>query len=299
MTVPDCPRAKAVVNLAALGTEKRERQKTNRQLRLEELQKQERRDRTKKRVFLWAGIILVGGAALYGISLLVSRNDDDNASATPTTVEAIATSVAPSTTIYQPTTVPGATLTGPTACPNADGSSPRTILFESAPPTCIDPAKTYKATVKTNKGELTMDLDATKAPLAVNNLVVLSRYHYYDGVLCHRIIESFVVQCGDPTGTGAGPNPGYTFADELPQAGEYKVGSLAMANAGPDTNGSQFFIITGDQGVALPPSYSLFGQVGAGLDTTVRAMEAAAGPPGSGVPTAEPIYIESVTISES
>jgi peptidylprolyl isomerase/peptidyl-prolyl cis-trans isomerase B (cyclophilin B) len=224
--------------------------------------------------------------------------DDVSTTAPPTTVEGSATSVAP-TTAFQPTTVAGATITGATPCPNADGSSPRTITFEQAPPTCIDPAKTYTAKVSTNKGDFTMALDATKAPLAVNNFVVLSRYHYFDGVLCHRIIESFVVQCGDPTGTGAGPNPGYTFADELPQAGEYKVGSVAMANSGPDTNGSQFFIITGDEGVALPASYSLFGQVGDGMETTVRSMEAAAGPPGSGVPTSEPIYITSVTITES
>ena len=108
------------------------------------------------------------------------------------------------------------------------------------------------------------------------------------------------MQCGDPTATGSG-GPGYSFADELPQAGEYKLGSIAMANSGPNTNGSQFFIITGDQGVTLPPSYTLFGQVTSGLDTTVPALNAASNPDpaANGVPTLEPLIIVSVVITES
>lgn len=278
-----------------MGTEKRERQKSNRQLKLEELEREQRKARTKQRVIRWGAIVLVASGAIYGISLLVSRNGDS--SSTSTTV---ATTAGPTTTIFQPSTVaPAAAITGQTPCPNADGSSPRTISFENPPPTCIDPAKTYSATVSTNKGDFTIALDPKKAPLAVNNFVVLSRYHFYDGVLCHRIIKDFVVQCGDPTGTGGGPLPGYTFADELPAAGEYKVGSVAMANSGPNTNGSQFFVVTGADGAALPPSYSLFGQVGDGMETTVRALEAVAGPAGSGVPTTEPVYITGVKITES
>jgi cyclophilin family peptidyl-prolyl cis-trans isomerase len=279
-----------------VGTAKRERQKTNRQQRLDELQRQQRRDRTKRRVITWAIILVVAGAALYGVSLLVSGGDDDTA----TSATSIPTTT-PATTMFQPSTVPGAAVTGTTPCPNADGTSPRTITFAEAPPMCIDAAKTYTATVVTNKGEFTVDLDAAKAPQTVNNFVVLSRYHYYDGVLCHRIINSFVVQCGDPTGTGSGPNPGYTIPDELPAQGAYVDGSLAMANTGsPDSGGGQFFIITGEQGRNLPPSYSLFGQVSEGFDTTVKAMEAAADPAASnGTPTLEPIYIESITITEA
>ncbi len=134
----------------------------------------------------------------------------------------------------------------------------------------------------------------------MNNFVSLARYHYFDDTPCHRIISGFVVQCGDPTGKGTG-GPGYEFADELPQAGEYKIGSLAMANSGANTNGSQFFIITGDQGAQLPPNYTLFGQVTDGFDTTVKAMEAAANPDPSanGVPPTEPITITKVTITEA
>ena len=104
----------------------------------------------------------------------------------------------------------------------------------------------------------------------------------------------------DPTATGSG-GPGYKFADELPAAGEYKIGSLAMANSGANTNGSQFFVISGDQGVSLPPSYTLFGQVTSGLDTTVPALNAASNPDpaANGVPTLEPLTIVSVVITES
>ena len=180
-------------------------------------------------------------------------------------------------------------------CPAADGSSPARRQFPKPPPMCIDPAKSYTAVMDTSMGSITIALDAAAAPLTVNNFVVLSRYHYYEGVIFHRIIKGFVCQGGDPTGSGRG-GPGYRFADELPQPGSYELSSLAMANAGPDTNGSQFFIISGSDGTRLPPNYSLFGKVTDGLDV-VDAMQ--------NVPTARndrpltPVTINSVTITES
>jgi cyclophilin family peptidyl-prolyl cis-trans isomerase len=128
----------------------------------------------------------------------------------------------------------------------------------------------------------------------VNSFVFLSRWHYYDGIVFHRVIPGFVLQGGDPTGTGAG-GPGYRFKDELPKAGRYELGSLAMANAGPDTNGSQFFVISGPDGMRLPPLYALFGKVVKGLDV-VAAIDAIG--TGSGRPQ-EDVIIESVTITES
>lgn len=178
-------------------------------------------------------------------------------------------------------------------CPAADGSSPKTQKFDAQPEMCIDLSKRYSALMKTSKGEITFELDAIMAPRTVNNFVYLARYHYFDGIAFHRIIPGFVVQGGDPTGTGAG-GPGYRFEDELPPAGRYEIGSLAMANAGPDTNGSQFFIISGSQGVALPPLYALFGKAVAGLDT-VASLDAAGSR--SGKPS-EAVTIESVTITE-
>jgi cyclophilin family peptidyl-prolyl cis-trans isomerase len=117
----------------------------------------------------------------------------------------------------------------------------------------------------TDAGVITIALDAVAAPVTVNNFVVLARYHYFDGIAFHRVIPGFVDQGGDPTGTGSG-GPGYQFKDELPPAGAYKIGSIAMANSGANTNGSQFFLIAGQQGVALPPNYSLFGLSSGGLD---------------------------------
>ena len=182
----------------------------------------------------------------------------------------------------------------PTDCPAPDGSSPKQQKFDGPPPMCIDPDKRYTAEMVTNKGSMTIALDPVAAPQTVNNFVVLSRYHYYDGVIFHRIIPGFVCQGGDPQGTGMG-GPGYKFADELPAPGRYEIGSLAMANAGPNTNGSQFFIISGPNGVQLPPQYSLFGKVVKGLET-VEAIEALGSQ--SGKPS-EKVVIESVTITEA
>jgi len=181
-----------------------------------------------------------------------------------------------------------------TPCPNADGSSPKQQSFSEAPPMCIDPAKRYSATMVTTKGTLVIALDPAAAPTTVNSFVFLARYHYFDGIVFHRIIPGFVLQGGDPTGTGRG-GPGYRFADELPKPGRYEIGSLAMANAGPNTNGSQFFVISGPQGVRLPPQYALFGKVVSGLDV-VATIDAVGTP--SGAPK-EQVVIESVTIAEA
>lgn len=133
------------------------------------------------------------------------------------------------------------------------------------------------ATVTTNKGVISLKLYGEKAPIAVANFCTLAKKGFYDGVIFHRVIEGFMIQGGDPTGTGTG-GPGYTFEDELPSAGEYKLGSLAMANAGPNTNGSQFFIVSGPNGVQLPPLYGLFGEVVEGMDivSTIETVETAA-----------------------
>lgn len=185
-------------------------------------------------------------------------------------------------------------ISGETECPPAEGAEVRATEFEQAPPMCIDEAKTYTATMTTDVGEIEIALDAQAAPKTVNNFVVLSRYGYYDGLTFHRVIQDFMAQGGDPAGDGSG-GPGYEFEDELPKQGEYEVGSVAMANAGPDTNGSQFFIITGDQGVALPPDYSLFGSVTKGEDV-VEEIEADGN--ASDGPPETTHTIESVEITE-
>jgi peptidylprolyl isomerase len=154
--------------------------------------------------------------------------------------------------------------------------------------------KRYSARIETSLGELVVALDPVAAPQTVNNFVVLARYHYYDGVIFHRIIKGFMCQGGDPTGTGTG-GPGYTFADELPAPGRYEVGSVAMANAGPNTNGSQFFVVSGPSGVRLPPQYSLFGKVVKGLDVLSQMESVPTGPRDK---PQQDLVIRSVTITE-
>ena len=141
----------------------------------------------------------------------------------------------------------------------------------------IDPAKRYTATMETSMGTLVIALDPIAAPRTVNNFVYLAAQHYYDGVIFHRIISGFMCQGGDPDGSGRG-GPGYKFGDELPKPGKYQIGSLAMANAGPNTNGSQFFIVSGPSGCGLPPLYSLFGQVVKGLDIVEMMQNVPTGP---------------------
>ena len=177
--------------------------------------------------------------------------------------------------------------------PNADGSSPQQRKFDEEPDMHIDPDKRYVATMVTSHGTMVIALDPLAAPRTVNSFVFLARYHYYDGIVFHRIIPGFVLQGGDPTGSGSG-GPGYRFADELPDSGKYHVGSLAMANAGPNTNGSQFFVISGPDGVRLPPLYSLFGEVVSGLDVVEKIDKLGSR---SGTPK-EQVVIESVTIEE-
>ena len=127
-----------------------------------------------------------------------------------------------------------------------------------------DASTIYTVTFDTDKGTIVADLDPRLAPITVNHFVVNARKGFYDGLTFHRVVPQFVIQGGDPEGTGRG-GPGYKFADE-PVKGEYTEGAVAMANAGPDTNGSQFFICLSDLKGSLPKQYNLFGQVSSGMD---------------------------------
>jgi peptidyl-prolyl cis-trans isomerase B (cyclophilin B) len=135
----------------------------------------------------------------------------------------------------------------------------------------IDQGKTYRATLDTNKGQVVMDLMPSLAPVTVNNFVNLARQGYYNGLTFHRHVPDFVIQGGDPTGTGGG-GPGYKFEDE-PVKGSYREGAVAMANSGPNTNGSQFFICNTDCQHKLTPSYNLFGYVVDGIDVVKQLRQ--------------------------
>lgn len=193
---------------------------------------------------------------------------------------------------------PGAAGGSSPQCPATDGSAAKKQSFAAAPGMCIDASKSYTATMSTDVGDVVIALDAQKAPKTVNNFVVLSHYHFYDDVTFHRVIPGFMAQGGDPKGDGTG-GPGYTIDDELPKAGEYEDGSIAMANKGSaNSGGSQFFVITGPSGTALPPQYTLFGKVTQGMDV-MRKIEADGNQDGSQQGHPMKVHtIKTVSISE-
>jgi cyclophilin family peptidyl-prolyl cis-trans isomerase len=166
----------------------------------------------------------------------------------------------------------------------------------SQPPAMeINPRARHTATIRTSEGEIVVNLLAGEAPRTVNNFVFLARKGFYDGVIFHRTIRGFMVQTGDPTGTGRG-GPGYRFQDEKVNR-RYTRGIVAMANSGPNTNGSQFFIMHGEAG--LPPNYTIFGEVTDGLEVVDTIATAPTQPGGEGSQPLNPSRIESVTIDES
>jgi cyclophilin family peptidyl-prolyl cis-trans isomerase len=202
-----------------------------------------------------------------------------------------------------PLTAPAPTITSPSGavCDGREPDPPADPRTYGAPPRReIESGRVYRATLETSCGAIVIELDAQAAPLAVNNFVALARDGFFDGLTFHRVVTGYIIQGGDPEGTGFG-GPGYTFEDELPEDG-YPTGSVAMANAGPNTNGSQFFIVTGDAS-ALPSQFTRFGRVVEGLDVARRIEsfadpDADPGDPAAQSPT-ETIYVHRVTIDES
>lgn len=282
-----------------MGTDKRERQKAGRQIRLDQARAaQARRKRTRRGVY--AALLVVAVIA----ALFVFAPDDDDDGEVSTGGASTSSSLDGSTTAPPTTpevTIPpaGASIEGETPCPPADGSAERTTSFSAPPPMCIDPARTYTATFTTSEGVFVAELDDETAPQTVNNFVVLARYRFYDGVAFHRIIPGFMIQGGDAVGPVPGQgDPGYAIPDELPSdASAYTTGSLAMANSGPDSGGSQFFVTVEGGGDQLSPDYTRFGQIVSGQDVvdTINQFGDAAT---NGTPT-RVITLESVTIEEA
>jgi cyclophilin family peptidyl-prolyl cis-trans isomerase len=195
-----------------------------------------------------------------------------------------------------PATPTPSTPSAPPTTPITKGGS--TMQWSSPPPLTIDQNKQYTATIKTNFGTMTAQLYPKDAPNTVNNFVFLSRQGFYNGVVIHRIVKGFVFQGGDPTGTGSG-GPGYKFADEKITK-DYAEGTLAMANSGPNTNGSQFFVCLTNLSGRLPKNYTIFGQITDGMDIVKKIGEAPVTSSRSGEassPTGD-VHIDSITIEE-
>lgn len=231
------------------------------------------------------GIVAVVIVAVFAIILATGNNSKKKAAA-PTTTRPAATTTT--------------TTVAPADCSHTKPARGSTKTYTAAPAMTIDATKTYTATMTTSCGTITMVLDPKEAPKTVNSFVFLARAHFYDGLSFHRVAKDFVVQGGDPKGDGSG-GPGYSLPTEGPKDG-YKAGSVAMANAGAGTTGSQFFLVAsanGAQNLGGPPYlYSALGQMDAASLAVLQKLETYAPSSGDGPPK-QPLYIDKVTISES
>jgi cyclophilin family peptidyl-prolyl cis-trans isomerase len=244
--------------------------------------------RKQKSGLIRGGIVALVIIAVFGVIFLTGHKSKK--AATPTTKSAATSSTSATTST---------TVALPAGCVGTKPPTAKPGTYKAAPALAINPAKTYTATMTTSCGTITMVLDPKEAPKTVNSFVFLARHHFYDGLIFHRIAKDFVVQGGDPTGTGTG-GPGYSLPTEPPKNG-YTGGSVAMANAGAGTTGSQFFLTWTDAGAknlgGPPYLYSILGHITKGLDV-VKTMGSLAPASGDGAPT-HPLYIFKVSISES
>ena len=274
---------------------------------MEQMQRQAKRRQNIRRGVIF-GIVAV---LVLGAGTLLFSSKSTTTTTLPTTTTS--TSVTTTTVATTPTTIPKAKAAALQAtanaaavaagCPASTATRVNNLSWAKAPAVTIDKSKTYEAHFVTTAGDFVVKLDAATAPITTNNFVFLAQHDFYKCVIFHRVIPGFVIQGGDPSGTGTS-GPGYTIPDELPKAGSptYPLYSLAMANtSAPNTGGSQFFIVTGPSGEALGNTYSLFGQVISGLNV-IKTLnnEGNTGPSSDpGVPPVVTNRMLSVTITES
>lgn len=284
--------------------EKRARQKAARAARLAELERERKRKARIRRgtVIVFAIAIIVGIIALAGgFSTSAKSSTTTTSSSTSTTKPgSTTTTVAAAAAAKQAAANTVAVAAG---CPSSPTKALTKPSWKSPPAMTIDSSKTYLATVKTDVGTFVITLDAKESPVAVNSFVFLAEHKFFNCVIFHRVIPGFVVQGGDPTGTGTG-GPGYQYTEEGPPTAtpQYPLGSVAMANSNspathdPTTNGSQFFIVTGSSGESLPNDYVLFGQVTSGMSVVTKINDDGST---AGVPPTVTHRMLTVTISES
>lgn len=210
------------------------------------------------------------GACLIFILLAGAGCKKELASPPTTETAPIANSTPVQTTTPTPTPSPATTTTNTTTQKNNSKPKPMDLSQYKTPIMLVDQKKTYIAKIKTTAGEMDISLNVKETPVTANNFVFLAKKHFYDNVIFHRVLKGFMIQGGDPTGTGSG-GPGYRFNDE-PFTGEYTRGTIAMANSGANTNGSQFFIMHADY--PLTPNYVIFGKLVSGTQTLDAIAEA-------------------------
>jgi cyclophilin family peptidyl-prolyl cis-trans isomerase len=291
-----------------VGTEKRERQKANRQLKYEQQAKDVSRQRFTKRLLIGGGAAVALLIFILVLAWLVNRNSDDDDTTTPTTA-ATATTVpattsgASTTTAAASSTTPGSTTApqpfayGTGACPPATGAPTPVKTFSAAPQQCIDPSKTYTATITTDHGDIVIELDPAAAPGTVNNFVTLARYGYYDDTTIFRSAQGIdIIQGG---GNSSSDQFGYTIPDEG-SSWTYPPGKIAMANTGaPNSGGAQWFITTGPNSAKLDTlgTYTVFGDVTSGLD--VAQQIAALATSATDDSMKEKVVVTNIEIAES
>jgi len=236
---------------------------------------------------------------LISVTLLMGGCEGESDSSTiskSVSIAPIQSSTTNSTSLTTLTTIQ----TTSTSSTSQSTYTPKPKTYSSAPSMQIEISKNYSATLETSLGSFKIKLLAQESPLTVNNFIFLSRDGFYNGVIFHRIIRTFMIQTGDPTGTGSG-TPGYRFADELPPKHSYDPGIVAMANSGPNTNGSQFFICTGPDSAGLNnyPKYTQFGQIIEGMDIVQKIASVPVVSNGREVSKpVTPPFIKSITIIE-
>ncbi len=284
-----------------MATSKRERQKAARREKMEQMQRAAKRRQSTRRLIIigFVAVLVLGTGALLFTGNAKTSAVTTTSTATSTTSSTTTTTIA--TSVAKADQAKANALAVAAGCPASLATKVNKLTWSKAPKMTISKGKTYDAHFVTTAGSFVVQLDASTAPISVNNFVFLARHKFYSCVVFHRVIPGFVIQGGDPTGTGQG-GPGYTIADELPTLGAptYPLYSLAMANTGqPHSGGSQFFIVTGVQGEALPASYSLFGKVVSGQNV-VKTINAEGNPAtaSGGVPPIVEHRMLSVTITE-
>jgi peptidyl-prolyl cis-trans isomerase B (cyclophilin B) len=279
------------------GKKDRQRKLARERYERQQARRMERARRLRQRAAIGGSAAAVAAVAVGAYFLFGSGPSHKAAAATPS----------PTATATTPVTIPPASPlarvpAGPPPTPPATHCTytpaPPAARQVGTPPARPDTKATYQATLVTNRGSIVIDLLNSRAPCTVNSFVYLARKGYFDNTPCPRLVSSgiYVLQCGDPTGTGSG-GPGYKFANENTRGATYPAGTVAMANAGPGTNGSQFFLVYAP-GV-LSPSYTPFGVIVKGLDIVRKVAEAGnnnSNPAGGGKPN-EKVTIESVKIT--
>jgi peptidyl-prolyl cis-trans isomerase B (cyclophilin B) len=262
-----------------------------------EAQRQAHARRTAKIVGSSLAIVAIGAVVVIGVLVLAKPGKSTAAKSPATPVTTTTPSASASAT---PTPTPSASAASEPATHCVYTPKPPAARKVGFPPTRPDFKATYQATINTNRGAIVIDLLNSKATCTVNSFVFLADHSYFSNTHCHRLTTSgiYVLQCGDPTGTGSG-GPGYAFADENLAGAQYTTATVAMANAGPGTNGSQFFLVYNNS--TLSPAYTPFGEIVTGLNIIQQVAKAGSdnsNGTGDGHPK-EKVDIKSVTIKKT